>query len=223
MSRSNSLSKSVLHKNALHKQSKHKRPQQPGTKPAKTGFIRIIAGLWRGRKLPVHDVEGLRPTTDRIKETVFNWLMNEVRQSNCLDCFAGSGGLAFEALSRGAQSVTLVEKDKLAAHQISQNLALLKVENARLVNGDCLGFLAQTNETYDLVFIDPPFRKNLANPVCQILQERQLLKPAALIYVEVESELNDFAPPACWQLLKEKSAGQVSFRLYQKSEQTASA
>lgn len=193
----------------------------------KSGFIRIIAGSWRGRKLPVHDVEGLRPTTDRVKETVFNWLMNKIDQSHCLDCFAGSGSLAFEALSRGAKSVTLVEKDNLAARQIEQNLSLLNVNNARLVKGDCLSFLQsldvadgnKAENKFDLVFIDPPFRQNLATPICQLLVERQLLSPSALIYVEIESELKDFVAPASWQQLKEKTAGQVSFRLYQNNSQ----
>ena len=200
----------------------------------KSGFIRIIAGNWRGRKLPVHDVEGLRPTTDRVKETVFNWLMNKVDQSHCLDCFAGSGSLAFEALSRGAKSVTLIEKDKIAAKQIEQNLSLLNVNNAQLIKGDSLSFLQSLNAAneskyggkerdkehkFDLVFIDPPFRQNLATPICQLLVERQLLSPSALIYIEIESELKDFVAPASWQQLKEKTAGQVSFRLYQSNSQ----
>ncbi|MFT4923978.1 MAG: 16S rRNA (guanine966-N2)-methyltransferase [Phenylobacterium sp.] len=198
----------------------HKPQHQQGNAGHKTGSIRIIAGAHRGRKLPVHDVAGLRPTTDRVKETVFNWLMQQVQGSHCLDCFAGSGSLAFEALSRGAKSVTLVEKDPLAASQIEQNLALLAIDNAQLIKGDCLGFLGTLTLDqaggFDLVFIDPPFRQNLANPVCQLLEERKLLNPSALIYVEVENELNDFTPPPQWQLLKEKVAGQVSFRLYQR-------
>jgi 16S rRNA (guanine966-N2)-methyltransferase len=192
-------------------------------KSSKTpGFIRIIAGKWRGRKLPVHDIEGLRPTTDRVKETVFNWLMNDVNQAKSLDCFAGSGSLAIEALSRGAESVLMIEKDAQAARQIEQNLVLLQADNANVVKADSLNYLTTVNfgendAKFDLVFIDPPFRKDLAEPICQLLETRQLLSPSALIYVEIESELSDFSVPASWQLMKEKTAGQVSFRLYEKT------
>jgi 16S rRNA (guanine966-N2)-methyltransferase len=199
------------------KSSQHKKRPQ-----ATAGMIRIIAGKWRGRRLPVHDIEGLRPTTDRVKETVFNWLMNEVDQTRCLDCFAGSGSLGFEVLSRGAASVTMVEKDHQAAKQLTENVSLLSANSndetqAEVIKADCLSYLATQTTPYDLVFIDPPFRQNLAEPVCELLQSRGLLTPAALIYVEIESELKDLAVPASWQLLKEKTAGQVSFRLYQNS------
>jgi 16S rRNA (guanine966-N2)-methyltransferase len=180
------------------------------------GFIRIIAGKWRGRKLPVHNIEGLRPTTDRIKETVFNWLMNDVVGSSCLDCFAGSGSLGLEALSRGAKSLTLIEKDSQAAKQINANLSLLNADNATVEKADSLAYLTTVQQQYDLVFIDPPFRKNLAEPICQLLETAELLTLNALIYVEIESELVDFSVPNNWSLIKEKSAGQVSFRLYQR-------
>ena len=107
-----------------------------------SGQVRIIGGQWRSRKLPVHDVEGLRPTTDRVKETVFNWLAPYVVDADCLDLFAGSGGLSFEALSRYAQSALLLEKDRTAAKQLSKNLALLKCTNADVINSDSLTFLA---------------------------------------------------------------------------------
>ncbi len=202
---------------SLAKSSQHKKKPQ-----ATTGMIRIIAGKWRGRRLPVHDIEGLRPTTDRVKETVFNWLMNEIDQTRCLDCFSGSGSLGFEVLSRGATSVTMIEKDHQAAKQLAENVTLLSAGNteefgAQIVKDDCLSYLSTQTTPYDLVFIDPPFRKNLAEPVCELLQSRGLLTPSALIYVEIESELTDLTVPANWQLLKEKTAGQVSFRLYQNS------
>jgi len=188
------------------------------------GHIRIIAGAWRGRKLPVHDVVGLRPTTDRVKETVFNWLMNSIRFSHCLDCFAGAGALGFEALSRGAQTVTLIEKDSQAAAQLKTNATTLNAQNANVVQADSLVYLRQrtfdSENPYDIVFIDPPFGLGLAEKASQLLEEQQLLAPGALIYVEVESELTRLKPgaglPANWQLLKQKTAGQVSFSLYQR-------
>lgn len=186
------------------------------TAKSANGHIRIISGQFKGRKLPVKDVVGLRPTTDRVKETVFNWLMNDIREADVLDCFAGSGGLGFEALSRFAKSVTFIEKDKAAAQQLNDNLALLKHHNAKVINADALSTIQRLDKQYDLVFIDPPFRLGLAQLCCQQLIEAHSLKPLSLIYVEVESELNDFQAPSDWQLLKEKTAGQVTYRLFQK-------
>ena len=182
------------------------------------GVIRIISGQFRGRKLPVKDVQGLRPTTDRIKETVFNWLMHDTRDARTLDCFAGSGGLGFEALSRFAKNTTFLELDPLAAKQLTQNVATLNAQNAQVLNTNTLTFLESknTNDTFNLVFIDPPFRKNLAQSCCDLLENNQWLDPDALIYVEVETELTSFKTPSNWLLIKEKKAGQVFCRLYQR-------
>ena len=141
-------------------------------KMAKDGFIRLISGKWRGRKLVVKDKEGLRPTTDRTKETLFNWLMHDIRDANCLDCFSGSGSLSFEALSRYAQSATLLEQDKSIAEQLRENLKILKVDNARVVETDSIHYLQQTaTQAFDIVFIDPPFYKNLVQPCCSALEK----------------------------------------------------
>ncbi|MDP5214359.1 16S rRNA (guanine(966)-N(2))-methyltransferase RsmD [Pseudoalteromonas tunicata] len=191
------------------------KPNTSKSNKSTSGQIRIISGQYRGRKLPVKDVQGLRPTTDRVKETVFNWLMNDVRDTVVLDCFAGSGGLGFEALSRYASSVTFIEKDKIAAQQIESNISTLKNPNANLVHGDALQFIATNNRLFNLVFIDPPFRQGLAQPLCDLLVERNALAQDALIYLEVENELSDFKAPVNWSLKKEKTAGQVSYRLYQ--------
>ena len=182
------------------------------------GFIRVISGQFRGRKLPVKNVEGLRPTTDRIKETVFNWLMQDTRDATVLDCFAGSGGLGFEALSRFAKSTTFIELDASAAKQIEQNISTLKLENAQVKHTNSLSYLEQknTNSPFNLVFVDPPFRKNLAQSSCDLLENNQWLDPEALIYVEVETELTSFKAPNNWLLIKEKKAGQVFCRLYQR-------
>ena len=182
------------------------------------GFIREISGQFRGRKLPVKNVEGLRPTTDRIKETVFNWLMQDTRDATVLDCFAGSGGLGFEALSRFAKSTTFIELDASAAKQIEQNISTLKLENAQVKHTNSLSYLEQknTNSPFNLVFVDPPFRKNLAQSSCDLLENNQWLSESALIYVEVETELSSFSQPDNWLLIKEKKAGQVFCRLYQR-------
>ena len=182
------------------------------------GFIRVISGQFRGRKLPVKNVEGLRPTTERVKETVFNWLMQDTRDATVLDCFAGSGGLGFEALSRFAKSTTFIELDASAAKQIEQNISTLKLENAQVKHTNSLSYLEQknTNSPFNLVFVDPPFRKNLAQSSCDLLENNQWLSEDALIYVEVETELSSFSQPDNWLLIKEKKAGQVFCRLYQR-------
>ncbi|WP_394173719.1 16S rRNA (guanine(966)-N(2))-methyltransferase RsmD [Thalassotalea litorea] len=178
------------------------------------GQVRIIAGKYRGRKLPVLNAEGLRPTTDRVKETVFNWLMPYVAQSVCLDSCAGSGSLGFEALSRGAEHVTFVELERAAARNIEENIARLNDNQSRVLNQNILS--VNTNKPFDLVFIDPPFNRGLASDIAIYLEQQQMLAESAIIYVETEQNFNAALLPENWQLLKEKSAGQVVSRLYQR-------
>ncbi len=188
-------------------------------KSIKDGFIRLISGKWRGKKLPVRDKEGLRPTTDRIKETLFNWLMHDVRDANCLDCFSGSGSLAFEALSRFAKNATLLERDKHVAQQLRENLKTLKVDNAIVVETDSINYLKQiAQQQFDIVFVDPPFNKGLVQPCCAALEENCYLAAHALIYIEMEVQLSDLELPRSWQLLKEKTTGQVAYQLYLREE-----
>jgi 16S rRNA (guanine966-N2)-methyltransferase len=190
--------------------------RKQSAKPGNKGSIRIIAGTHRGRKLPVLMAEGLRPTTDRVKETVFNWLMPFIQDSNCLDCFAGSGGLGFEALSRGASQVDFIELNKAAAKQLRENQQLLKADNISIVNSDAINFIKSNTQKFDVVFLDPPFRKGFVEQTAQLLNENSLADNA-LIYLEMESEQNTQQLPDNWKLLKEKIAGQVIYRLYQKT------
>ncbi|WP_158780788.1 16S rRNA (guanine(966)-N(2))-methyltransferase [Pantoea sp. BAV 3049] len=186
-----------------------KKPRSGGA-----GQIRIIGGLWRGRKLPVPDSAGLRPTTDRVRETLFNWLAPDIQGARCLDCFAGSGALGLEALSRHAASATLLELERPVAQQLEKNLATLGAKTGRVVNTNTLQFLAQAGEPHDLVFIDPPFRKGLLEQTIEQLESGGWLADKALVYVESEVE-NGMPPvPVSWQLHREKIAGQVAFRLY---------
>ncbi|MBB1365161.1 16S rRNA (guanine(966)-N(2))-methyltransferase RsmD [Pseudoalteromonas sp. SR44-5] len=196
---------------------RNKSPQKQVSNKASDGVIRIISGQFRGRKLPVKDVQGLRPTTDRIKETVFNWLMQDTRDTKVLDCFAGSGGLGFEALSRLALSARFLEMDKLAANQLQTNIDTLKLTNAEVICTDSLLYLSNNTQQqqFNLVFIDPPFRQGLAQKCCDLLTENDWLSKNALIYVEVESEMSALQTPSNWLLLKEKAAGQVFCRLYE--------
>ena len=192
--------------------------RRPATakKPATPGQIRIISGRWRGRKIPVVDVEGLRPTTDRVRETLFNWLMQEVAERRVLDCFAGSGALALEALSREASFALLLEKDRQQAQQLNSLCQTLGA-NAEVQQTDALHYLQQRcSHPFDLVFIDPPFRLQLAEPCCQLLEQQGWLSADAWIYLETEKELPLQAVPANWQLYREKIAGQLAYRLFRR-------
>ncbi|EOE5506950.1 16S rRNA (guanine(966)-N(2))-methyltransferase [Cronobacter sakazakii] len=191
-----------------------KKPTSSGS-----GQIRIIGGQWRGRKLPVPDSPGLRPTTDRVRETLFNWLAPYLVGARCLDCFAGSGALGLEALSRYAADATLLEMERSVAQQLQKNLATLKSSAAKVVNTNTLNFLNQNGEPHDIVFVDPPFRKGLLEETLNLLETRGWLAQQALIYVESEVE-NGLPPvPANWQLHREKVAGQVAYRLYLRESQ----
>lgn len=178
------------------------------------GQIRIIGGQWRGRKLAVPDSVGLRPTTDRMRETLFNWLAPQVRQARCLDCYAGSGALALEALSRYAASATLLELAHPVAKQLQRHLNALGAGCSRVVNTDTLRWLAQPGEAYQLVFIDPPFRKGLIEQTALLLENYHWLSEKAMIYTESETESDTTLLPANWRLYREKFAGQVACRLY---------
>ncbi len=202
---------------------KHSSVSNPGKKlaikPTKShggpGEVRIISGQWKGRKLPVLNVEGLRPTTDRVKETLFNWLMQDVQGRRVLDCFSGSGSLAFEALSRHASYALLLELDAVAAKQLQQNLARLGQAPAEVRQSNCLSFLSSAAASpFDLVFLDPPFRQGLLEPACQLLETKGWLADEALIYIEAEKELPLTQLPRTWRLLKEKVAGQLAYRLF---------
>ncbi|MDE1211169.1 16S rRNA (guanine(966)-N(2))-methyltransferase RsmD [Vibrio aestuarianus] len=196
-----------------------RRQQNSSQNKPSTGFVRIISGLWRGRKLPVHDAQGLRPTTDRVKETLFNWLAQEVPGAKCLDLFAGSGGLGFEAASRQAESVTLIELNPTAFKQIQQNIAALNASNVQAVNSDALTFLQQVGTPQHIIFIDPPFRQGLLNETVTLLEQNGWLADDAMIYIETEKELPLDGIPNNWRLHREKTAGQVSYRLFERTSE----
>ncbi|NOI31958.1 16S rRNA (guanine(966)-N(2))-methyltransferase RsmD [Vibrio coralliilyticus] len=195
-----------------------RRQQNTSQKKPSTGFVRIISGLWRGRKLPVHDAEGLRPTTDRIKETLFNWLAQDVPQAKCLDLFAGSGGLGFEAASRQADKVTMIELNPNAFKQLEKNIAALNSNNLTAINSDALSFLQQAGTPHHVVFIDPPFRKGLLEQTVTLLESNGWLANDAMIYIETEKELALEGIPTNWHLHREKTAGQVSYRLFERQQ-----
>ncbi|MBD1559363.1 16S rRNA (guanine(966)-N(2))-methyltransferase RsmD [Vibrio sp. S9_S30] len=195
-----------------------RRQSNSSQKKQSSGFVRIISGLWRGRKLPVYDAEGLRPTTDRVKETLFNWLAQDIPRSKILDLFAGSGSLGFESASRQAQHVTLLEMNAQAYKQLQSNIQTLNANNIDAIHTDTLTFLKQAGTPHDVVFIDPPFRKGLLDDVIHLLEQNGWLSANAMIYIESEKELVIDAVPAHWQLHREKTAGQVCYRLFEREE-----
>ncbi len=177
--------------------------------------VRIIAGKWRSRQLAFIPVEGLRPTGDRIRETLFNWLMPYIQGAHCIDLFAGSGALCFEALSRGAKSCVAIEKNPSAATQLEANKTKLCAQDLTIVCDDTSAYLQQSNaeDSYHIVFLDPPFQSGLYHKIIQALNHGQWLAPEALIYCELP--ISEPCPiPQDWQLLKEKTAGNVRYCLY---------
>ncbi len=161
---------------------------------------------------------GLRPTTDRVRETLFNWLAPVIQGARCLDCFAGSGALGLEALSRYAGSATLLEFERPVAQQLEKNLALLQGKGV-VINTNALSWLAGDGQPFDVVFLDPPFRKGLLAETVLLLEQRGWLADEAWIYVEAEAESAAADVPASWQLHREKVAGQVAYRLYLRSQE----
>ncbi|MBU0655631.1 MAG: 16S rRNA (guanine(966)-N(2))-methyltransferase RsmD [Gammaproteobacteria bacterium] len=187
--------------------------KKPASQPHKgsSNLLRIIGGEWRSRRLSFAAAPGLRPTPDRVRETLFNWLQMQVPGSRCLDLFAGSGALGFEALSRGAREVVMVEKHPAAAQALRDNIALLGAQNAVLVNDDAFRFLRSLSgvEAFDLIFLDPPYRKNLLEPVLESIFAQSLLAPGGMVYLEQEVEADtDFARFGL-QIHRETGAGQV--------------
>ena len=180
------------------------------------GSCRIIGGKWRGRKISFNDAEGLRPTTDRIRETVFNWLQFYVPQSRCLDCFAGSGILGFEALSRGAAEVIFIENNSKTVKSIKDNIRLLGTDRAQIQHSDALDWLASVNmnKYFDLVFLDPPFNSDLLTKSSALLDNCGCLAEDAIIYVEHAAEA-DVVLPDNWTCFKQKTSGQVSYKLFE--------
>lgn len=175
--------------------------------------LRIIGGTWRSRRLDFPDVEGLRPTPDRVRETLFNWLMPVIHGARCLDLFSGSGALGLEALSRGAASVVLLDRDPRVIATLRKHLATLNAEGAVLYQQSALDYLQGESTPFDVIFLDPPFRQGLLPPVMELLNTHGWLAPGARIYIEQESEQPMASLPEGWELLRELKAGQVACQL----------
>jgi 16S rRNA (guanine966-N2)-methyltransferase len=184
----------------------------------KSNQLRIIGGQWRGRKLSFPTAEGLRPTADRVRETLFNWLSPSISGANCLDLFAGSGALGLEALSRGASSCCFIDTAAAACEHIAANLTLVQCDTATTHTAQAAQWLKQQDrapsETFDIIFLDPPFGKNLAEKCLVLIDQKQLVSNDGLVYLETNRDEALPATPPHWQLHREKTAGQVNYRLY---------
>lgn len=176
--------------------------------------LRIIAGNWRSRQLIFEDTPGLRPTPARIRETVFNWLQHDVKGSHCLDLYTGSGALGFEAASRGAKTVVLVENNAQACRLIKENTLKFAAQQIKIIQNDVFRFLAGDAKQFEVVFLDPPFFKDLAQQTCHWLEDKGWLANNAKIYVEVEKQLLLDNMPENWQCMNEKTSGEVSYYVF---------
>ena len=178
--------------------------------------VRIIGGAWRSRRIRFEDRPGLRPTPDRVRETLFNWLGQDLTGKDCLDLYAGSGALGFEAASRGARRVVMVERDAQSLGALKANAAVLAAGAVEVVRADAIEFLRQHHGRYDVVFLDPPFADDCWPQLLALLP--RCLKPGALVYCERAAALDALAG---WTVVKSGRAGQVSHQLLQHSEPRA--
>lgn len=179
--------------------------------------LRIIGGEWKRRQLPFANIDGLRPTPDRVRETLFNWLMWDVQNAKVLDLCTGSGALAFEALSRGAAQAVLIEPDRTQAKFLTDNLELLRVskQQVQLKNMTAQQALLSLKEQFDLVFLDPPYSLDLWQELAELADP--LIAENGLIYVEADRDLSQLKLPTTWKQIKQTKAGTVRAGLYQKS------
>jgi 16S rRNA (guanine966-N2)-methyltransferase len=176
-------------------------------------LLRIIGGAWRGRRIHFPPVEAIRPTPDRVRETLFNWLQMDVAGSRCLDLYAGSGALGLEALSRGAGHVVFVEVDPGAARHLSQTLQDFQCDRGKVVTTDAKHYLAGTCEQFDIIFVDPPYTDHALADICGRIEQGGWLRAGGLAYLEDAAAAGPPVLPPGWTLLKSKRAGAVGYHL----------
>jgi 16S rRNA (guanine966-N2)-methyltransferase len=192
------------------------RSAAPVRRGGRARILRIIGGSWRGRKLRFPASSDLRPTPDRVRETLFNWLAGAIEGARCLDLFAGSGALGLEALSRGARHVTFIERDGVAVRELRARLSEWGAAGAGEVRqADALGYLAGgAAQSFDIVFLDPPFAAGLLGSAAALLSERGWLAPRSLLYLESAARETLPALPKDWRMLRAKRAGEVGYHLF---------
>lgn len=192
-------------------------PHKPKSKSRNTrnNHLRIIGGQWRGRKLQFPDSEGLRPTSDRVRETLFNWLTPVIHNARCLDLFSGSGALGLEALSRGASETLMIDASHKVSEQLKSNLLKLGCTSGKVLTKDTIRWLNESicnEKPFDVIFIDPPFNQDIIKFCCELLDSRGFVEEGSHIYIETESDL-PLQIPQSWHIHREKKAGQVKYYL----------
>jgi 16S rRNA (guanine966-N2)-methyltransferase len=187
------------------------RKQAP--QPSGRNAVRIVGGEWRGRLLRFPAVPGVRPTPDRVRETLFNWLQQRVIGSRCLDLFAGSGALGLEALSRGAAHVVFVDVEAAVTRYLLERLRDFGCDRAQVVRSDAARYLDAPGQEFDLVFLDPPFDSAVLPETCRRLERDGWLAPGALVYLEAPAAAGPPELPAGWTLLNSRRAGEVGYHL----------
>lgn len=192
---------------------KSNKARSTAAKAGQTRTLRIIGGAWRGRKIQFPPVEAIRPTPDRVRETVFNWLQQDIAGARCLDLFAGSGALGLEALSRGAAQVVFVDVDQAVCWHLSQTLAQLGCDRGQLACADAARYLDGVPQPFDIAFLDPPFAGHALADTCRRLDERGWLRVGGLAYLEAPAMAGVPVLPAGWTLLRSKRAGEVGYHL----------
>jgi 16S rRNA (guanine966-N2)-methyltransferase len=183
-------------------------PKSFPSKSTKANQVRINAGVWRSRLLKFPDVEGLRPTPERVRITVFNWLGQDLTGKTCLDLFAGTGAFGFEALSRNAKNVTMIENSNIAFKSLIQNQQMLKAENCQILNQDALQFLTNNTQRFDVIFCDPPYNKGWLGKLLPLLNQH--LTENGAVYAEAEFEIKS---DTIWHVKKQDKAGNVVYHL----------
>ncbi len=185
-------------------------------KPSQPGRLRIVAGNWRSRLLDIANEPGLRPTSERIRETLFNWLTPYIEGARCLDLYAGTGALGLEALSRGAREAVFVENSAKAVRSLRRNVKSLDASTAIVREQDAFAYLRSARPgQFDIVFLDPPFAADLLPELCRLLDERSIVVGGGKVYIEQDSAQPHPTVPSGWQQLKAKTAGNVRFALYE--------
>ena len=196
----------------------HRSSHHSSAQSADLGQLRIIGGQWRSRQFSFPMAPGLRPTPNRVRETLFNWLAPYVEGAKILDLFAGSGALCLEALSRGAGSALAMDLSAKAVTSLREHLTTLACSNCQVLQTDALQHLEQQAASrFDLVFLDPPFSQNLLLPACNLLEQHGWLADNAWIYTESENPPSNLGLPANWRLHREQKAGQVHYGLWQRT------
>ena len=186
---------------------------RPRSVSARSGSVRIIAGKWRRRRLKLDDQQDLRPTPDRVRETLFSWLTPVLRGRRCLALFAGRGALGFEAASRGAKQVTMVEHDSVLVAMLEKHRDLLSATEVRVVRGDAIQWLDAADTAFDIIFLDPPFGKYDLGGICNAIEMNGLIAPLGFIYLETSVNAPTLMLPQTWESFRSQRAGQVRYDL----------